>query len=54
MSMAEYRDKFTELSRYTAEEVAEDRKKQELPGWVSWFAAVPADVLSFPQLSAAS
>jgi hypothetical protein len=30
MSMAEYRDKFTELSRYAAEEVAEDRKKQEL------------------------
>jgi hypothetical protein len=30
MSVAEYRDKFTELSRYEAEEVAEDRKKQEL------------------------
>jgi hypothetical protein len=30
MSVAEYRDKFTELSRYAAEEVAEDRKKQEL------------------------
>jgi hypothetical protein len=29
MSMAEYRDKFIELSRYTTEEVA-DRKKQEL------------------------
>jgi hypothetical protein len=30
MSVAEYRDKFTELSCYAAEEVAEDRKKQEL------------------------
>jgi hypothetical protein len=30
MSVAEYRDKFTELSRYAAEEVAKDRKKQEL------------------------
>jgi hypothetical protein len=30
MSVEEYRDKFTELSRYVAEEVAEDRKKQEL------------------------
>jgi hypothetical protein len=30
MSVAEYRDKFTELSRYATEEVAEDRKKQEL------------------------
>jgi hypothetical protein len=30
MSVAEYRDKFTELSRYAAEEVAEDRKKQEV------------------------
>jgi hypothetical protein len=30
MSEAEYRDKFTELSCYAAEEVAEDRKKQEL------------------------
>jgi hypothetical protein len=30
MSVAEYRDTFTELSRYAAEEVAEDRKKQEL------------------------
>jgi hypothetical protein len=30
MLVAEYRDKFTELSRYVAEEVADDRKKQEL------------------------
>jgi hypothetical protein len=30
MSVAEYRDKFTELSCYATEEVAEDRKKQEL------------------------
>jgi hypothetical protein len=30
MSVAEYRDKFTELSRYAAEEVAEDKKKKEL------------------------
>jgi hypothetical protein len=30
MSVAEYRDKFTELSHYATEEVAEDRKKQEL------------------------
>jgi hypothetical protein len=30
MSVAEYRDKFTELSRYATEEVAEDRNKQEL------------------------
>jgi hypothetical protein len=30
MSVAEYRDKFIELSRYATEEVAEDRKKQEL------------------------
>jgi hypothetical protein len=30
MSVAEYRDKFTKLSCYAAEEVAEDRKKQEL------------------------
>jgi hypothetical protein len=30
MSVDEYRDKFTELSRYAAEEVSEDRKKQEL------------------------
>jgi hypothetical protein len=30
MSVVEYRDKFTELSRYAIEEVAEDRKKQEL------------------------
>jgi hypothetical protein len=30
MSVAEYKDKFTELSCYAAEEVAEDRKKQEL------------------------
>jgi hypothetical protein len=30
MSGAEYRDKFTELSRYATEEVAEDKKKQEL------------------------
>jgi hypothetical protein len=30
MSLAEYRDKFTEFSRYAAEEVAEDKKKQEL------------------------
>jgi hypothetical protein len=27
MSVAEYRDKFTELSCYATEEVAEDRKK---------------------------
>jgi hypothetical protein len=30
LSVAEYRDKFTELSRYATEEVAEDKKKQEL------------------------
>jgi hypothetical protein len=30
MSVAEYRDKFTEFSCYAAEKVAEDRKKQEL------------------------
>jgi hypothetical protein len=30
MSVAEYRDMFIELSRYETEEVAEDRKKQEL------------------------
>jgi hypothetical protein len=30
MSVAEYRDKFTKFSCYAAEEVAEDRKKQEL------------------------
>jgi hypothetical protein len=30
MSVAEYRDKFTELSAYATEEVAEDRKKKEL------------------------
>jgi hypothetical protein len=30
MLVAEYRDKFIELSRYATEEVAEDRKKQEL------------------------
>jgi hypothetical protein len=30
MSVAEYRDKFTELSRYATEEVAEDKKKQKL------------------------
>jgi hypothetical protein len=30
MSVAEYIDKFTKLSRYAAEEVAKDRKKQEL------------------------
>jgi hypothetical protein len=30
MSVAEYRDKFTELSCYAAKEVAEDKKKQEL------------------------
>jgi hypothetical protein len=30
MSVAEYRDKFIELSRYATEEVAEDKKKQEL------------------------
>jgi predicted ribosome-associated RNA-binding protein Tma20 len=30
MLVAEYRDKFVELSRYATEEVAEDRKKQEL------------------------
>jgi hypothetical protein len=30
MSVAEYIDKFTELSRYAAEEVAEERKKQEM------------------------
>jgi hypothetical protein len=30
MSVAEYRDKFTKLSRYATEEVAEDRRKQEL------------------------
>jgi hypothetical protein len=30
MSVVEYRDKFTELSRYATEEVVEDRKKQEL------------------------
>jgi hypothetical protein len=30
MSVAEYRDKFTELSRYASEEVAKDTKKQEL------------------------
>jgi hypothetical protein len=29
MSMAEYRDKFIELSRYAPEEVADDPKKQE-------------------------
>jgi hypothetical protein len=28
--VAKYRDKFTELSRYATEVVAEDRKKQEL------------------------
>jgi hypothetical protein len=27
ISVAEYRDKFTELSRYAVEEVVEDRKK---------------------------
>jgi hypothetical protein len=30
MSVAEYRDKFIELSRYASEEVAKDKKKQEL------------------------
>jgi hypothetical protein len=30
MSVDEYRDKFTELCRYATEEVAEDKKKQEL------------------------
>jgi hypothetical protein len=30
MSVAEYRNKFIELSRYAREEVVEDRKKQEL------------------------
>jgi hypothetical protein len=30
MSVAEYRDKFTELSHYATEEVAEDKKKQKL------------------------
>jgi hypothetical protein len=30
MSVAEYRDKFTELSHYATEQVAEDRKKQEM------------------------
>jgi hypothetical protein len=30
MSVAEYRDQFIELSRYATEEVAEDKKKQEL------------------------
>jgi hypothetical protein len=30
MPVAEYRDKFIELSHYATEEVAEDRKKQEL------------------------
>jgi hypothetical protein len=30
MSVAEYRDKFIELSRYATKKVAEDRKKQEL------------------------
>jgi hypothetical protein len=30
MLVAEFRDKLTELSCYAAEEVAEDRKKQEL------------------------
>jgi hypothetical protein len=30
MSVVEYRDNFIELSRYATEEVAEDRKKQEL------------------------
>jgi hypothetical protein len=30
MSMAEFRDKFIELSHYAPKEVAEDRKKQEL------------------------
>jgi hypothetical protein len=30
MSVAEYRDTFTKLSRYATEEVAEDKKKQKL------------------------
>jgi hypothetical protein len=30
MSVAKYRDKFTKLSRYAIEEVAEDKKKQKL------------------------
>jgi hypothetical protein len=30
MSVAEFRDKFIELSRYAPEEVADDSKKQEL------------------------
>jgi hypothetical protein len=30
ISVAEYKDKFIELSRYATEEVAEDKKKQEL------------------------
>jgi hypothetical protein len=30
MSVAEHRDKIIDLSRYATEEVAEDRKKQEL------------------------
>jgi hypothetical protein len=30
MSVAEFRDKFIELSRYAPEEVADDGKKQEL------------------------
>jgi hypothetical protein len=30
MSVAEYRDKFIELSSYASEKIAEDRKKQEL------------------------
>jgi hypothetical protein len=30
ISVVEYRDKFIELSRYATEEVAEDKKKQEL------------------------
>jgi hypothetical protein len=30
MSVAEFRDKFIELSHYAPKEVAEDRNKQEL------------------------
>jgi predicted RNA-binding protein (virulence factor B family) len=48
MSVADYRDKFTELSRYATEEVDEDKKKQEM----FLDTGVPADVLSFSHILA--
>jgi hypothetical protein len=53
MSVAEYRDRFIELSRYAPEEVADDPEAGALLGGFGWTASLPADVAQLLVLPAA-